>query len=208
MSFFKKAPTVKEQQRENDKILRRAGREIERDKLALEKEEKKIEQEIRKMAREGNNEGCKVLAKQLVMLRKQKARFYAANSKISGVSVQNKAMGANIAIAGAMGTTAKTMGDMNKLMNPHKIASNMAAFQKENAKMEMTDEMISDTLDDMLGDSDEEFETNGVISKVLDEIGIEVSGKMADAPSALKNKIGATSITDDEIEAQLAKLKS
>lgn len=34
------------------------------------------------MAREGNNEGCKVLAKQLVMLRKQKARFYAANSKV------------------------------------------------------------------------------------------------------------------------------
>lgn len=31
---------------------------------------------------------------------------------------------------------------------------------------------------------------------------------MAEAPSALKNKIGATSITDDEIEAQLAKLKS
>lgn len=50
-------------------------------------------------------------------------------------------MGANIAIAGAMGTTAKTMGDMNKLMNPQKIAGDMAAFQKENAKMEMTDEM-------------------------------------------------------------------
>lgn len=34
------------------------------------------------MAREGNNEGCKLLAKQLVMLRKQKARFHAANSKV------------------------------------------------------------------------------------------------------------------------------
>lgn len=30
----------------------------------------------------------------------------------------------------------------------------------------------------MLADSDEEFETNGVISKVLDEIGIEISGKV------------------------------
>ena len=34
------------------------------------------------MAREGNNEGCKLLAKQLVMLRKQKTRFHAANSKV------------------------------------------------------------------------------------------------------------------------------
>lgn len=57
------------------------------------------------------------------------------------MSVQNKAMGANIAIAGAMGTTAKTMGEMNKLMKPEKIAADMGAFQRENAKMDMTDEM-------------------------------------------------------------------
>lgn len=31
---------------------------------------------------------------------------------------------------------------------------------------------------------------------------------MADAPSALRGKIGATSTTDEEIEAQLAKLKA
>lgn len=40
------------------------------------------EMEIKKMAKEGNNEGCKILAKQLVQLRKQKTRIYAANSKV------------------------------------------------------------------------------------------------------------------------------
>lgn len=34
------------------------------------------------MAKEGNNEGCKILAKQLVQMRKQKTRMYAANSKV------------------------------------------------------------------------------------------------------------------------------
>jgi len=38
--------------------------------------------EIKKLAREGNNEGCKILAKQLVQLRKQKTRTYAASSKV------------------------------------------------------------------------------------------------------------------------------
>ncbi|VVC92179.1 unnamed protein product [Leptidea sinapis] len=66
MNFFRKAPTVKEQQRQNDRELRKATREIDRDKVALEREEKKLEMEIKKMAKEGNNEGCKVLAKQLV----------------------------------------------------------------------------------------------------------------------------------------------
>ena len=50
-------------------------------------------------------------------------------------------MGANIAIAGAMGTTAKTMDSMNKVMNPQQIAKDMEAFRQANAKMDMTDEM-------------------------------------------------------------------
>lgn len=50
-------------------------------------------------------------------------------------------MGANIAIAGAMGTTAKTMDSMNKVMNPQQIAKDMEAFRHANAKMEMTDDM-------------------------------------------------------------------
>lgn len=50
-------------------------------------------------------------------------------------------MTTNIAIANAMGTTAKTMGNMNKVMNPHQIAKDMEAFKVANAKMDMTDEM-------------------------------------------------------------------
>lgn len=34
------------------------------------------------MAKEGDKEGCKILAKQLVQLRNQKTRLYSANSKV------------------------------------------------------------------------------------------------------------------------------
>lgn len=99
------------------------------------------EAEIKKNAKEGNKDACTLLAKQLIQVRKQKNRTYAANSKISSVGFQNKAMGANIAISGAMATTSKTMGEMNKIMRPEKIAGDMRAFQQANMKMEMTDEM-------------------------------------------------------------------
>ncbi|XP_026735280.1 charged multivesicular body protein 2b isoform X1 [Trichoplusia ni] len=207
--FFGKQPTVKEQQRQNDRELRKATRDLERDKAALEREEKKLEMEIKKMAKEGNNEGCKILAKQLVQLRKQKNRIYTANSKISSVQIQNKAMGANIAIAGAMGTTAKTMGNMNKVMNPQQIAKDMEAFRQANAKMDMTDEMISETLDDIMDEPGDEEESEGIVNQVLDEIGIEISGKMAGAPSVARNRIGESSKdADKELMEQLAKLKS
>ena len=47
-----------------------------------------------------------------------------------------------------------------------------------NTKMEMTEEMMNDTLDDILADSDEEEEQDAIVNQVLDEIGIEISGKV------------------------------
>lgn len=37
---------------------------------------------------------------------------------------------------------------------------------------------MNDALDDILADSDDEEEENAIVNKVLDEIGIEISGKV------------------------------
>lgn len=209
MFNFWSKPDPKEEQREADRQLRKVDRDLERDRRQLERDEKKLELEIKKLAKEGNEEGCRLLAKQLVQLRKQKTRSYAASSKVKGISAQSKAMGANVKLANAMGVAGKTMGDMNKLMKPEQIAATVNAFSKENMKMEMTDEMINDTLDEMLTESGDEEESDNIVTQVLDEIGIEISGKMAGAPLPEKGRVGEKSkgLTDDEIVAQLAKLK-
>lgn len=59
------------------------------------------------MAKTGNKEACKILAKQLVQLRKQKTRTYAVSSKVTSMSTQTKLMHSQMKMAGAMGTTAK-----------------------------------------------------------------------------------------------------
>ena len=51
-----------------------------------------------------------------------------------------KGMAANVKLAEAMGETSKTMGQMNKAMDPAKIAKTMNDFEMANAKMEMTEE--------------------------------------------------------------------
>ncbi|ERL91410.1 charged multivesicular body protein 2b-B [Dendroctonus ponderosae] len=211
MSFlnFWSKPDPKVEQRETDKALRKVNRDLERDRLKLEREEKKLEQEIKKLAKAGDQEGCRILAKQLVQMRKQKTRSYAASSKVTGVQFQNKAMGANMKLAESMGVAGKTMADMNSLMKPEQLAATVNAFTKENMKMEMTDEMINDTLDDMLTESGDEEESDNIVTQVLDEIGIEMSGKMSGAPLPETGKIGQKSkgLSDEDIEAQLAKLK-
>ena len=56
---------------------------MERDRRELEREEKKLEMEIKKAAKQGNKQAATVLAKQLINVRKQKTRTYAATSRVS-----------------------------------------------------------------------------------------------------------------------------
>uniref|UniRef100_T1IY41 Charged multivesicular body protein 2b n=1 Tax=Strigamia maritima TaxID=126957 RepID=T1IY41_STRMM len=201
-----------DQIRENDKLMRRTQRDIEKERRELEKQEKQLELEIKKMAKQGNKQGCVMLAKQLVHIRKQKSRTYTAGSKVASASAQTRAMQSNAKMADAMATTAKTVSKVNKQMNPQKVMKTMQDFARESTKMEMTEETINDTLDDLLNDSGDEEEEDLIVQKVLDEIGIEISGKIAEAPDAVSGRLGESSKnslpTDDEIERQLAQLRT
>ncbi|KAK2089370.1 Charged multivesicular body protein 2b [Saguinus oedipus] len=69
---------------------------------------------------------------------------------------------------------------------------------------------VNDTLDDIFDGSDDEEESQDIVNQVLDEIGIEISGKMAKAPSAARSLPSASTskatISDEEIERQLKAL--
>ncbi|XP_065348801.1 charged multivesicular body protein 2b-B [Cloeon dipterum] len=208
MNFFSK-PTLKEEMRENDKVLRQVGRSLDRDKNQLDREENKLKADIKKAAQSGDKTTCTILAKQLVQLRKQKQKSMHAKGKVMSVGVHAKTMAANIKVAGALKTTTKTMSSMNRVMNPQKIAEDVREFEKNAMKMGMTDELVNDTLDDILAGSDEEEESDKIVTQVLDEIGIEMSGKISRAPAAPQHDIGASKLpTADELEAQLSKLRS
>lgn len=210
-SLFKKK-TVDELLREQSKELRGTQRQITRDRAALEKQEKQMEAEIKKMAKSGNRDACKILAKQLVQLRAQKNRTYAVSSKVTSMQSHSSIMNSQMKMAGAVSKSAKAMQEVNKKMDPQKTLKTMQDFQKENMKMGMTEEMINDTLDEIFDESGDEEESQDIVNQVLDEIGIEISGKMVRAPAAGKSLPGAASsskqdaITDDEIERQLRAL--
>merc|ERR1712200_132664 len=97
-------------------------------------------------------------------------------------------------MAETMGATSKVMADMNKMMNPQQVAKNMQEFEAANMKMGMTEELMNDTLDDLLTESGDEEEQDAIVNQVLDEIGIEVAGKMGEAPSAGRDRLGAETI--------------
>ena len=65
---------------------------------------------------------------------------------------------------------------MNRGLNLPAIQRIMNEFEKENATMDMKEEMMSDEVDDAMDpDEDEEEEGDKILKEVLDEIGVDLS---------------------------------
>lgn len=60
---FGKEKPLKDVMRENKRMITRAVRELDREKMALEREEKRITMEIKKAAKEGQMQSVKIMAK-------------------------------------------------------------------------------------------------------------------------------------------------
>ena len=69
---------------------------------------------------------------------------------------------------------------------------------------------MNDAFDDILADSGDEEEEDAIVNQVLDEIGIEITGKIISAPSANQEKIEESTKKEDdkEIEQMLAQLRA
>lgn len=55
---------------------------------------------------------------------------------------------------------------------------NKSTLSSFSEKMNMTEETMNDALDDILAESGDEEEEESIVNQVLDEIGIEISGKV------------------------------
>ena len=185
-NFFsrKPPPTAKEVSKGVKKDVKRSQRDIEREISSLEREEKNLIVEIKKSAQRGNDASTKVLAKQLVGLRKQRERMISSKAHIGAVGMRATAMAANAAVCEAVEKSAGAMSQVNAAVNPAQIASQMKEFQKQSEIMNMSEEMMDESLIDMFDGEEDEAEADGVVDKVLAEIGLDLDGKLADAPTA------------------------
>jgi len=176
--------TLKEQLRDNKRMINRSIREIDRERTALQQQEKKLIIDIKKMAKEGQTASVNIMAKDLVRTRNYISKFYTMRSQLQGVQLRIQTAKSQEAMTGAMKNTGAIMKSMAQQMNMPKLNKIMMEFAKENEKMEMTQEMIGDTMDDVMEPDQDEEEEERIVSQVLDEIGIDMAGAIAEAPSA------------------------
>lgn len=179
-----KKKTLKEQLRENKREINRAIRELDRERTNLQMQEKKLIIEIKKMAKEGQIASVKIMAKDLVRTRQHVTKFYTMRSQLQAVSLRLETAKSAEAMTSALQNTTHAMKSMASTMNLPRLNQIMMEYTKESEKMEMQQEMIGDTIDDVMDADYDQDEEDKIVGQVLDEIGIDLTGSVPEAPIA------------------------
>ncbi|XP_067123524.1 charged multivesicular body protein 2a [Centruroides vittatus] len=207
--LFGRRKTPEEMLRQNQRALNRAMRDLDRERVRMENQEKKIINDIKKMAKQGQMDAVKVMAKDLVRTRRYIKKFILMRANIQAVGLKIQTLRSQNAMAQAMKGVTKAMQSMNKQLNLPQIQKIMQEFEKQSEIMDMKEEMMNDAIDDAMGEDDDEEETDAVVAQVLDELGLQLSDQLTDLPAAsatLVNKTGeankATAIADADADLQ------
>merc|ERR1712183_902016 len=98
------------------RALNKAIRELDREKTKMEQQEKKIIADIKKMAKQGQMDAVKIMAKDLVRTRRYVKKFMLMRANIQAVSLKIQTLKSQSAMANAMKGVTKAMQTMNKQM--------------------------------------------------------------------------------------------
>ncbi|KAK1152073.1 charged multivesicular body protein 2a [Acipenser oxyrinchus oxyrinchus] len=152
-----KRKTPEEMLRQNQRLTR-AMRDLDRERQRLEQQEKKIIADIKKMAKQGQMDAVKIMAKDLVRTRHYVKKFIMMRANIQAVSLKIQTLKSNNSMAQAMKGVTKAMGTMNRQLKLPQIQKIMMEFEKQSEIMDMKEEMMNDAIDDAMGDEDDEEE--------------------------------------------------
>ncbi|KAK0736832.1 putative vacuolar-protein sorting-associated protein [Apiosordaria backusii] len=216
---FGKRMTPAERLRKNQRLLDKAIRELDQQRVKLEKQEKTLVAQIRQSAQKGQMGACKIQAKDLVRTRRYIDKFYGMKSQLQKISLRLQTYRTNEQMMQAMKGATMALGSMNRTMNLPSLQRIAMEFERENDIMEQRQEMMDDAIDDAM-DVGAEEEGDEIVEQVLEEIGVDLSQALGETPSGLQShsvpetKIaqavgggGGGDPVDDDLQARLDSLR-
>lgn len=100
--LFGKKITPEEMMRKNQRALNKAMRDLDREKMKMEQQEKKVIADIKKLAKEGQMDAVKIMAKDLVRTRRYVKKFMLMKANIQAVSLKIQTLKSQNTMAQAM----------------------------------------------------------------------------------------------------------
>ena len=188
MGLFGKSKSAdpKEQVQEWCKKIRKEGYNLDRQINSIKREELKVSKSLKEAAKKGDNDVCKILAKEIINSRKSVNKLHTAKANLNSVQLQMKGQLATLKVSGALEQSADVMKSMSALVKIPETQKVMMELSKEMMKAGILEEMLDDTMEGLNESEDLEEAAQEEIDKIILEL---TTGKLTDAPAALRDNL-------------------
>lgn len=209
-SLFKKKPTPKEAamaaKKETRREVRSSQRDMDREIRELDKQEKQVTLELKQRAKTPGvnptkDSALKALAKQLVAVRQQREKLYAAKAHIGAVGMHASSMASQVAAASAIGSVTTAMSAANKAVDTKEMTKIMGEFMKQNETLTVKEETMNDALIDAFDNEEMEDEADNITSQILAELGVEMDSKLVGLDAPMQKPVAEDTLSPAEQEA-------
>uniref|UniRef100_A0A7S0VVV3 Uncharacterized protein n=1 Tax=Polytomella parva TaxID=51329 RepID=A0A7S0VVV3_9CHLO len=203
--LFAKDPDPKELFRKWQATLRTEQRSLDRQIRDIQFEEKKVAKNIKEAAKRGDIGSAKHLAREIVQSRKAVSRLYTNKAQLISLSTSLSEQMATMKVAGSIAQSTQVMKLVNQIIRAPELQKTAVEMSREMMKVGLIEEMISDAMDNAVGDEQDLDEmVDDEISKILDEITKDVSS----LPSAKTKPLAARKTTEEQVEEEDSELLS
>lgn len=170
MGFPFSKPTAAENLRRSKREITRCIRELDREQARLECEEQRLTRDIRKVAKKGEMSSARIMAHDIVRIRRHQTRFYQMRSQLHAVSLKLETMKSTSSVSELMADVAKAMGRMNEQVNLPAFQTVADRFLQESQKLEQTQNSMNRAIDGTVCGSVGEAEDDAAVDALLEKI--------------------------------------
>ncbi|XP_065827295.1 charged multivesicular body protein 3-like [Oscarella lobularis] len=189
--------------------LRKEQRTIDRQVRGIQREEDKVKRSLKDAAKKGQNDVCRILAKEVVQSRRAVSKMYASKAQINSVMMSMQNQLATVRLSGSLQKSTDVMKSMNNLMKVPEIRQTMMEMSKEMMKAGIMEEMMDDTFESVLDEEGLDEAADTEIDKILFEVTSGILGKASEAPEAHpageEGAAAAIESSDEEEEQEMQK---
>lgn len=168
--------------RDNDRTIRKAQRELQMENQRLQQQEKQLQNQIKSLMRAGRQSEARMAAKNLVQVRNHLTRTSQASMQAGAIGSQARMAQTDAKLMGIMNNTTSVMQNVNAMNDPTKNMNAVQMYDMETERFKLNQELTDEVLESALGGADVDDEADDVLNSVLDEVGLEVAGKIGQAP--------------------------
>ncbi|KYO00755.1 putative vacuolar protein sorting-associated protein 2 [Plasmodium gaboni] len=194
--------------REEKRNLNRSIRELEREIFKMENEKKQIEKNIRIHAKKNDITLVRTLAKDLVKIKQNVIKYNKIKSHLLSMKIKLQSVKSSEQLNKSLSDINNIIKRVNKYIQVKNINNSIYEFQKQNNEVSIKEDMIDDLFDTLNYDIDMIQEEDEIVSKVLDELGIQLNSKLEQIPTIKQTENEQThNINITKLEDRINNLK-